>query len=56
MAVAEERADHFRALGANAAREVRWADTSGEGYLQASPDIRYVGVLGPDCSGKTLQH
>jgi hypothetical protein len=51
-----KRPDHFRAFRADAAREVLWAGTGSEGYLQASPDVRYVGVLGPDSGGKTLKH
>jgi hypothetical protein len=31
------------AFRTDAAREVLWADACSEGYLQASPDVRYVG-------------
>src|SRR5271169_1410068 len=48
-AAAEERPDHFGALCANTASEVCGPKPCGEGYLEASPYVRYVSVLGPNC-------
>lgn len=55
-AAAEERPDHFGALCANTASEVCGPKPCGEGYLEASPYVRYVSVLGPNCGCEALQY
>src|SRR5260370_24035713 len=55
-AAAEERPDHRGALCANTATKVCGRKPCGEGYLEASPYICRVGVLGPDCGREALQH
>ena len=55
-AAAEERADHFGALCANTASKVCGPKSCGEGHLEASPYVRYVSVLGPNCGCEALQY
>jgi hypothetical protein len=55
-AAAEKRPDHFGALGTNTASKVCGPKSCSEGYFKASPYVRYVRVLGPDCGREALQH
>jgi len=55
-ATAEERPDHFGGLRTDTASKVFGSEPGGESYLQASPYVCYVGVLGPDCGREALQH
>ena len=55
-AATEERPDHFGALCTNTSRKVCGPEPCGKSYLEASPYVRYVSVLGPDCSCEALQH
>jgi hypothetical protein len=53
---AEEGPDHFGALCANTASEVCGPKPCGEGYLEASPYVRYVSVLGPNRGCEALKY